>query len=60
MVMRVMSFEESFLYPLGLLAIGSLVTMFLVPRFTNAYNKKRHETEIKHDFTVKITELQYA
>ncbi|MDH3657138.1 MAG: hypothetical protein OEM77_03280 [Nitrosopumilus sp.] len=52
-----MSFEESFLYPLGLLAIGSVVSMFLVPRFSDRYNKKRHELEIKKDLIVKITEL---
>ena len=52
-----MSFEESFLYPLGLLGIGSLISMFLVPRFTETYNKKRHELEIKKDLIVKITEL---
>ena len=52
-----MSFEESFLYPLGLLAIGSVITMFLVPRFSDRYSKKRHELEIKKDLIVKITEL---
>ena len=52
-----MSFEESFAYPLGLLAIGSVVSMFLVPRFSDRYNKKRHELEIKKDLIVKITEL---
>lgn len=52
-----MSFEESFLYPLGLLLIGSLVSMFLIPRFSDRYGKKRHELEIKRDLIVKITEL---
>ncbi len=52
-----MSFEESFLYPLGLLAIGSIISMFLVPRFSESYNKKRHQLEIKKDLIVKITEL---
>ena len=52
-----MSFEESFLYPLGLLVIGSVITMFLVPRFSDRYSKKRHELEIKKDLIVKITEL---
>ena len=52
-----MSLEESLLYPLILLGIGSGITMFLVPKFTDRYSKKRHETEIKHDFIVKITEL---
>ena len=52
-----MSFEESFLYPLGLLAIGSLISMFLVPRFSDRYSKKRHQLEIKKDLIVKITEL---
>jgi len=52
-----MSFEESFLYPLGLLAIGSVISMFLVPRFTENYSKKRHQLEIKKDLIVKITEL---
>lgn len=53
-----MSFEESFLYPLGLLAIGSVITMFLVPRFSDRFNKKRHELEIKRDLIVRITEYR--
>ncbi len=54
---KAVSFEESFLYPLGLLAIGSLISMFLVPRFTDTYSKKRHELEIKKELIIKITEL---
>lgn len=54
---QVMGFEESFLYPLGLLGIGSLISMFLIPRFTDSYSKKRHELEIKKDLIIKITEL---
>jgi len=52
-----MGFEESFLYPLVLLLIGSVITIFLVPRFSDRYSKKRHELEIKKDLIVKITEL---
>ncbi len=52
-----MSFEESFLYPLILLGIGSGITIFLVPRFSDRYGKKRHELEIKKDLIVRITEL---
>ncbi len=52
-----MGFEESFLYPLGLLLIGSAISIFLVPRFTENYNKKRHTLEIRKDLIVKITEL---
>ena len=52
-----MSFQESFLYPLGLLLIGSLLSMFLIPRFSDRYGRKRHELEIKRDLIVKITEL---
>ena len=52
-----MSFEESFLYPLALLAIGSLISMFLIPRFSDRYGMKRHQLEIKKDLIIKITEL---
>lgn len=31
--------------------------MFLVPRFSDRYGKKRHELEIKKDLIIKITEL---
>src|SRR5688572_15919458 len=51
------TFEESFLYPLILLLVGAGVTSLLIPWFTNRWQDRRKQLEIKVDLVSKITEV---
>ena len=51
-----MSVVEGVVYPLIVLGVGTALSIWLVPKFTNSYARKRHHIEIKHDLITQITE----